>query len=404
MTEARSLQKQFHRAQRLEAIGTLASGIAHDLNNILSPILMAAGLLRGDNTSSSAERMLNIIESSANRGAGIVKQVLTFARGAEGERVLIQPKHLIGEIGKIMVQTFPRNIEVITNYPPDLRPIQGDATQLHQVLLNLCVNARDAIIGVQAGPDGAEPQRVLTLAAENTDVDEHFASTNPGAIFGPHIVLRVSDTGVGMSPELLDRIFDPFFTTKEPGQGTGLGLATVLGIVKSHRGFLTVQSEIGKGTAFKVFLPAELNGEAQSKDMPPPSSPPRGKGELILVVDDEPPIREALVRTLESFNYRCFTAEDGSDALALYFARREEIDVVLTDLAMAQMDGVKLVRSLRRIDPNARVVVSSGHIQREIAQELQSLGVDDFIEKPYNAERLLRALRNVIDRPPTAGS
>jgi PAS domain S-box-containing protein len=397
ITEARSLQKQFHRAQRLEAIGTLASGIAHDLNNILSPILMAAGLLRSDTQSPSGQRMLNIIESSAERGAGIVKQVLTFARGAEGERVLIQPKHLIGELGKIMGQTFPKNIEVVTNFPPDLWPVIGDATQLHQVLLNLCVNARDAILASHPAPNGMEPQRVLTLAAENTVVDEHFASTNPGAVYGPHIVLRVSDTGTGMTPEVMDRIFDPFFTTKEPGQGTGLGLATVLGIVKSHRGFLTVQSEIGRGTAFKVFLPAEIGDHLPSKDDAPPPAPPRGKGELILVVDDEPPIREALVKTLESCNYRCFTAEDGSDALALYFARRGEIDVVLTDLAMAQMDGVRLVRSLRRIDPGVRVVVSSGHIQREVAQELETLGVKVLIEKPYNADQLLRALRNVID-------
>jgi two-component system cell cycle sensor histidine kinase/response regulator CckA len=157
---------------------------------------------------------------------------------------------------------------------------------------------------------------------------------------------------------------------------------------------------MGKGTAFKVFIPAEIHGDVQSKDAAPISAPPRGRGELILVVDDEPPIREALVRTLESVNYRCFTAEDGSDALALYFARRGEIDVVLTDLAMAQVDGVKLVRSLRRVNPDVRVVVSSGHIQREVAQELESLGVADFIEKPYNADQLLRALRNVIDRVP----
>jgi two-component system, cell cycle sensor histidine kinase and response regulator CckA len=399
ITEARSLQKQFHRAQRLEAIGTLASGIAHDLNNILSPILMAAGLLRTETDSPSAERMLNIIESSADRGAGIVKQVLTFARGADGERVLLQPKHLIGELGKIMAQTFPKNIDVVTNFPPDLWPVVGDATQLHQVLLNLCVNARDAIIAQKPNSDGVESQRVITLAAENTTVDEHFASMNPGAIFGPHVVLRVSDTGAGMTPEVMDRIFDPFFTTKEPGQGTGLGLATVLGIVKSHRGFLTVQSDVGKGTAFKVFLPAETSSDAQAREAATPvSPPPRGNGELILVVDDEPPIREALVKTLESYNYRCFTAEDGSDALALYFARRGEIDVVLTDLAMAQMDGVKLVRSLRRIDPYVRVAVSSGHIQQEVAKELETLGVNVLIEKPYNADQLLRALKNVLKK------
>ena len=170
--------------------------------------------------------------------------------------------------------------------------------------------------------------------------------------------------------------------------------------MKSHRGFLTVQSEIGNGTAFKVFLPAVTDSSVHAKEPTAPVAPPRGHGELILVVDDEPPIREALVRTLESYNYRCFIAEDGSDALALYFARREEIDVVLTDLAMAQMDGVQLVRNLRRVDPNVRVVVSSGHIQREVAQELQSLGVSDLIEKPYNADQLLRALQKVIQRAP----
>jgi len=401
MTEARSLQKQFHRAQRLEAIGTLASGIAHDLNNILSPILMATGLLRTDCPSENGQRMLNIIEGSADRGAGIVKQVLTFARGVEGERVLIQPKHLICELSKIMAQTFPRNIEVVTGYPAELWPVNGDATQLHQVVLNLCVNARDAILAVPTGKDGLEPRRVLTLEAENAEVDGHFASMNPGATLGPHVVVRVSDTGTGMTPELVDRIFDPFFTTKEPGKGTGLGLATVLGIVKSHGGFLTVQSEVGRGTAFKVFLPAETSEGTRAAEQAPAAPPAHGNGELILVVDDEPPIREALVRTLESYNYRCFTAEDGSDALALYFTRRGEIDVVLTDLAMAQMDGVKLVRSLRRIDPAVRVVVSSGHIQREAAEELESLGVDVCIEKPYNAEQLLRALRKVLDRNQT---
>jgi PAS domain S-box-containing protein len=397
-TEARQFEKQFLRTQRLEAIGTLASGIAHDLNNILSPIMMAAGLLRRElQDDADGTRMLNIIESSANRGAGIVKQVLTFARGAEGERVVLQPKHLLSELTKIMAQTFPRNIDIQTSFPPDLWLINGDATQLHQVLLNLCVNARDAILSLPATAGGTEPHRELKVIAENSVVDQHFAAMNSGAQLGPHVILSVSDTGTGMSAEVMDKIFDPFFTTKEPGKGTGLGLATTLGIVKSHGGFLLVQSEIGKGTTFRVFLPAASEADAKAVNVQDNRPVAMGRGELILVVDDEAPIREALVQTLEGNGYRCYTAEDGSDALALYFTRRDEIDVVITDIAMAQMDGVKLTRSLRRLDPEVRVIVSSGHIQRENGQELEALGVEVFLEKPYNADKLLRALRKVLD-------
>lgn len=395
ITETRQLEQHFLRNQRLEAIGTLASGIAHDLNNILAPILMAVGLLRKDARGTPMERMINIIESSAERGAGVVKQVLTFARGVEGERALLQSKHLLGELSKIMMQTFPPSIDVRTNFPPNLWMITGDATQLHQVLLNLCVNARDAVLSVPTRPDRGEPERVLTISAENTEIDEHFASMNPGAQLGPHVVFRVADSGTGMSPETMDKIFDPFFTTKDPGKGTGLGLATVIGIVKSHGGFLTVQSELGHGTAFKVYIPAA--GDAA--EAPPPIAPAPvvgGNGELVLIVDDEPPIREALVRTLEANGYRCFTAEDGTDALALYFTRRDEIDVVITDIAMAQMDGVKLVKSLRRLKPDVRVIVSSGHMQKENQDALQSLGVSFFLDKPYSAEKLLRALFAIL--------
>lgn len=389
ITETKKLEAQFLRAQRLEAIGTLASGIAHDLNNILSPILMSVGILRGTVKDPDSERMLSIIEGSAERGAGIVKQVLTFARGVEGERVLVQAKHLLGELDKIMAQTFPRNLDIQLRVAPDLWPLNGDATQLHQVLLNLCVNARDAM------PAGGG----LVVGAENVQVDEHFASMNPGAQLGPHIVMRVSDTGSGISPETMEKIFDPFFTTKEVGKGTGLGLATVVGIVKSHAGFLTVQSEIGIGTSFKVYLPASPDEQAvgKTRDLKPVTG---GRGELILVVDDEKPIREALVRTLQSNGYRAYTAEDGTDALALYFQRRNEIDVVITDILMGQMDGVTLVRSLRRLDPKVRVIASSGHMQKETITILTGLGVNTFLDKPYTAEKLLRAVTSVLQSEP----
>ncbi len=388
VTETKKLESQFLRAQRLESIGTLASGIAHDLNNILSPILMSVSIMRRDVRDPDEERMLNIIEGSAERGAGIVKQVLTFARGAEGERVLLQPKHLVSELAKIMAQTFPRNIDIQTNLPTELWTVLGDATQLHQVLLNLCVNARDAL-GAQGG--------TLTVSAENLEIDQHFASTNPGAQLGSHVALRVADSGSGMSPETMDKIFDPFFTTKEVGKGTGLGLATVIGIVKSHGGFLTVQSDIGVGTTFSVFLPASRDSEAATKE--DEAAVADGKDELILVVDDEASIREALVSTLAAHGYRAYTAEDGTDALALYFQRKNEIAVVLTDLAMGQMDGIALIRALRKIDPAVRVIVSSGHFQKENLAVLNGLGVKVFLEKPYTADKLLRALRQVLETP-----
>ena len=391
ITETKKLESQFLRAQRLESIGTLASGIAHDLNNILSPILMAVAILRRTFDNPEDEKMLNIVESSAERGAGIVKQVLTFARGAEGERVLIQPKHLVSELSKIMAQTFPRNIDIQTNLPTDLWTVMGDANQLHQVLLNLCVNARDAM-----GADGG----TLTVVAENMGIDEHFASMNPGAQLGWHVALRVSDTGSGMSPETMDKIFDPFFTTKELGKGTGLGLATVIGIVKGHGGFLNVQSQLGVGTTFSVYLPASRDAEVAKKE--DEAAVARGKGELVLVVDDEAPIREALVGTLAAHGYRVFTAEDGTDALALYFQRKSEIAVVLTDLAMGQMDGIALVRALRKIDPAARVIVSSGHFQKENLAVLNGLGVKVLLEKPYTADKLLRAVRKVLEPAPAA--
>jgi CheY-like chemotaxis protein len=346
---------------------------------------MSCGILRRELEDEDTLKMLSIIEGSAERGAGIVKQVLTFARGVEGERVLLQLKHLVSELSKVMAQTFPRNIDIQTHFPPDLWTVQGDATQLHQVLLNLCVNARDAM------PGGGS----IRLSAENVNVDEQLAGMNPGAQLGAHVVLRASDTGSGMTPETMEKIFDPFFTTKEVGKGTGLGLATVIGIVKSHGGFLTVQSEVGVGTTFSVFLPASLDTKDAGEDTKEETIA-KGNGELVLVVDDEPPIREALVRTLTANNYRVFTAEDGSDALALYFQRRSEIALVVTDLSMGQMDGVTLVRSLRKYDPKVRVIVSSGHMQKENIVVLEGMGVKLFLDKPYTAEKLLRAVQEIL--------
>ena len=386
ITEKKNLERQFLRAQRLESIGTLASGIAHDLNNILAPILMSIGLMRKSVTDEGTQKLLTTIESSAERGADIVRQVLTFARGVEGERILIQPRHIINELVKIMVQTFPKNIQIRTKFPRDLWPVHGDPTQLHQILLNLCVNARDAM------PEGGE----LLVAAENRTVDEQYLAMNPEASSGSFVVLQVSDAGSGIPPEVLEKIFDPFFTTKEPGKGTGLGLSTVLGIVKSHGGFLNIETRVGAGTTFRIFIPASPSADTGGDNVNPEVEIPRGNGELILLVDDEPSVRVAATKTLELHGYRIYTAEDGTDALALYFQRRAEISLILTDIEMDLMDGVTLVRSLKKLDAKVPVIVSSGQGHAEQKNMLRNLGVKKFLDKPYGADQLLRIVHEAI--------
>ena len=386
VTEQKKLETHLLRAQRLESIGTLASGVAHDLNNILTPILMCAEVLKGNPSEKDLPALVSMIEESAKRGANVVKQVLTFARGIEGERVVIKPSHLIQEMVDIAQKTFPKIIEIVGRYPDDLWSINGDPTQLHQVLLNLSVNARDAM------PNGGS----LTLGAENFNVDENYASMMPGAKPGPHVMLRVTDTGGGMPRAMIDKIFDPFFTTKEVGKGTGLGLSTTLGIVKSHSGFISVYSEPGKGTTFKVFLPAAAIQEelAQSKTS---IVPIQGNGELILVVDDEPNILGITKMILEKHKYDVVSANDGPEALAIFAQQMKSISVVLTDLSMPYMDGVALVRSLKKMRPDLSIVASTGQGEQAGLPELQSLGVKNFLTKPYDVPKLLRAVNDALE-------
>jgi two-component system, cell cycle sensor histidine kinase and response regulator CckA len=290
------------------------------------------------------------------------------------------------EMTKVMAQTFPKNVNVHTSIPANLWMVTGDATQLHQILLNLCVNARDAM-----GDKGGN----IRISCENVEVDQQLASMNPGAQLGSHVCISVADTGSGMTPEVMEKIFDPFFTTKEQGKGTGLGLATVIGIVKGHRGFITLQSQVGVGTTFRVFLPADVEAKDASAEEDD-SEGLRGHGETLLVVDDEATIREAIVTTLEVNGYHCYTAEDGTDALALFFERRDNISAVITDLHMGVMDGVELTRSLRKLAPETKIIVSSGHISGEKRGTLEGLGVTAMLEKPYTAEKLLRAVRDTL--------
>jgi PAS domain S-box-containing protein len=386
VTGQKKLETQLLRSQRLESIGTLASGVAHDLNNILTPILMCAHTLRGDPDDHDRQSAISLIEESAQRGAGVVKQVLTFARGIEGERVLMKPNHLLEEMIDIARKTFPKSIQLTGRYPENLWSIQGDPTQLHQVLLNLSVNARDAM------PSGGS----LTLAAENFMVDEHYAAMTPDAKVGPYVLLRVCDTGSGMPRATIEKIFDPFFTTKELGKGTGLGLSTALGIVKSHGGFISVYSESGKGTTFKLFLPAVMGNE-DLQDSKTAMAPTDGKGQQILIVDDEPNILQVTKMIFEKHNYRVIAANDGTEALALFAQQMHSIEGVITDIAMPYMDGVALVRTLKKMKSDLAIIASTGQDDQPRLLELQSLGVKDFLTKPYSAEKLLTTLKGSLE-------
>jgi two-component system, cell cycle sensor histidine kinase and response regulator CckA len=385
VTEQKKLETHLLRAQRLESIGTLASGVAHDLNNILTPILVCAQRLQSGVPEKDMKSMAALMEISARRGASVVKQVLTFARGVEGERVLIKPSHLIEEMIDIARKTFSKSIELKSRYPEDLWSIEGDPTQLHQVLLNLSVNARDVM------PQGGS----LIIAAENFDVDEHYASIAPGAKAGPHVLLRVSDTGSGMSREVIDKIFDPFFTTKEIGKGTGLGLSTVFGIVKDHGGFISVYSEIGRGTTFKIFLPAQLKELPDESGMTPELL--EGHGELVLLVDDEANILRVTKMALENKNYQVVSASDGREALKIFSEQSDSIKVVLTDMDLPHLGGVALAREIRKMKPDMALIASTGQGEYANIAELQPLGVVNFLTKPYDTEKLLMTLRSAME-------
>lgn len=387
ISEKRKLETQFLRAQRMESIGTLAGGIAHDLNNILAPILMAVQMLELKVTDESSRRMLELLRANTERGSEMVKQILSFARGVSGERVTVQPKHLIKEIVKILKETFPKSVTTRFKIADDLWVINGDATQLHQVLMNLCVNARDAM------PAGG----TLTIESDNTVVDETYAEMMLSARPGPYVRISVADTGAGIAPEHLNQIFDPFFTTKEVGQGTGLGLATVLGILKSHDGFVNVYSEIGKGSQFTLYLPASEAAALQPAQVAVPGLP-AGRGELILIVDDEQAIREITKVTLEAFNYRALTANDGAQAVALFARHAGEVNAVLTDMMMPVMDGAALTIALRSLDPQIKIIASSGHYAEGKMAEATSAGVNAFLPKPYTADKLLKTLAEVLGK------
>lgn len=385
VTEKQQLEAQFLRAQRMQSIGTLAGGIAHDLNNLLSPILSSVQLMqmRASLQQEKKELLLRTIETNTKRGASLVKQVLSFARGIEGQRTIVQLKHLIAEIKHTALETFPKAVDVHTHVAPDLWTVFGDATQLHQVLMNLCINASDAM------PDGG----TLNIEAFNLLVDSNYARLHLDAKVGPYIVVSVSDTGTGIAPDVIDRIFEPFFTTKDFGKGTGLGLSTVHMIVKGHGGFVDVISSVGQGTQMKVYLPAI---HAIEPVQPEEAQIPLGNGELILVVDDEESIREICKVSLETYNYRVLTANDGLEAVALYAEHRHEIRLAIIDMMMPTMDGAMAIRALEHINPDVKVIAMSGLLSGSEVPSSVDNHVKAFLPKPIAITELLTRIKQIL--------
>jgi two-component system, cell cycle sensor histidine kinase and response regulator CckA len=362
---------------------------------MLAPILLAAPMLRDHVNDPSALSLLNTLEKSAERGANLVRQILAFAHGTAGDHRLLQARHLLRDISSVIAGTFPKSITLEDHIPTDLWPIKANPTQVHQVLLNLSVNARDAM------PNGG----TLRLRAENVRLDDAAAAAIDGARSGSFVVLHVEDTGTGIAPEVLKGMWQPFFTTKETDKGTGLGLSTVRGIVENHNGFIQVKTELGRGSCFRVYFPA-AEEELADRATAAPRPVQRGNGELILVVDDERQIREMTFTMLTRNGYRVLLAADGTEAALVFAERAAEIRLVITDLHMPNLDGAMLGRALRRITPTAKLLVMSGMSS--------SLGTrpdykpeefaDAFLHKPFKPEKLLTVVHDLLRPNPHAAA
>jgi PAS domain S-box-containing protein len=385
ITDKKIIEQQFLRAQRLESVGTMASGLLHDLNNILTPIILAVPFMKEKLKDETSQDILRTLESSAKRGEGVVRQLMSFVRGMQGEHVTLQLKHLLWELLNFVSETFPPMIKVRRHCPKGIWNVEGDATQLYQVLMNLSINARDAM------PNGG----TLAIDLQNVVLNEQEASLHFKAQPGPYVVLSVKDAGTGISPEIINQIFDPFFTTKEPGKGTGLGLSSVLSIVKSHGGFIDVLSEINKGTEFKVFLPAKE--DKVKEKVTKGTYLPMGHGETVLVVDDERSLQDLVRATLESRKFKVMTAFDGHEAISIYEKNKNTIDVVLLDMLMPNMNGLTTIPALRRINPNIKIIGMSGSLIENLPGDLSVLVEEmPFLQKPFDSEDMVMLVNNEI--------
>lgn len=385
ITDRKKRERAAHRSQRLESIGTLAGGIAHDLNNVLTPILMGARLLSSGKNLKDPTGLLETMVASAQRGADLVKQLLSFAGGIRKERNAVDIEQTIAETRGLLEHTLPKSIQIETVVEQNCSPVYGDATEVSQILMNLSINARDAM------PNGG----ILRIEAEPVHLDQNAAHINPDARPGHYVLLKVSDTGCGMTAEIIDRIFDPFFTTKDVGKGTGLGLATVQGIVKSYDGFINVYSEPGHGTTFSVYVPAI---ERDLGERPPAdgiSKASDGKESTVLVVDDEVFILQMTEAALQMNGYEVVTAQNGEEAIAIFSQRHGDFALVLLDMMMPGLDGLQTLDQLRQIDPRVPIIACSGLRTTQREEEVRLHGAKAFLPKPYTETQLFQLLSEV---------
>jgi len=387
ITEKKQMENQLFHSQRLEILGTLASGIAHDFNNILTPIIGIAQLLplKFPNSDSETQNLFSLLEYNSKRGVELVRQILSFARKSSGKLSNLKVSNLLLEIVATIRNTFPKSIEIYLKLDSDLHSwkVLGNKTRLYQVFMNLCINARDAM------PDGG----TLTISLENIYIDENYLQIHNSAPIGSYVVVTVTDTGIGIPDEIKKKIFEPFFTTKERLKGTGLGLSTVMTIIKNHNGFLNVYSELGKGSQFKVYLPAVEPKSNQAKTKLQLKS---GNQELILIVDDEVTIQQITKAFLEKYNYRTLLARNGIEAIEIYKQHPRKIDAVLMDMMMPSMNGLKAIQSLQEIDSQVKIIATSGIFSPERIANLNAAGIEHILSKPYTLTKLLNTLDRAI--------
>ena len=386
--QRKSLQAQLIQAQKLESLGTLAGGIAHDFNNILGIILGYSQLIQKENPSpESISRSADAIQKATARGAALVKQLLTFARKEESAYEHVQLNDIANEVARLLNETLSKTITVSSDLDPDIPYLDADATQLHQVLLNLCVNSRDAM------PNGGTLE-IITQSVGSEIMSAKFQHARRGE----YILLRVTDTGIGMDDATRRRIFDPFFTTKEIGKGTGLGLALVHSIVSNHGGFIEVESQPDRGTTFDIYLPAGGRRSRENLVREISALDAQDRTGTILLIEDEEMLREIVKAVVESKGYRIIAARDGEEGIDLYSRRRSEIDVVISDLGLPKASGQEVLEKIMSIDSNANLIAASGFMEPEVRANLLKIGVTHFVHKPYSPDDLLKTIEQTIDR------
>jgi CheY-like chemotaxis protein len=381
------METELMQAQKMEAIGTLAGGIAHEFNNLLQVISGSLQLLFKSKSADNPDaRYLNHIDKAVQRATTLTKKLLVYSRRVESQLEVVDLNHQVTQVCELLERLIPKMITIEQALDPKLRPVRADPAQLEQVIMNLAVNARDAM------PHGGR----FTLETRNVLLDEEYCRSHVGTSPGRYVCLSVSDTGTGMDQEVLERIFDPFFTTKEPGKGTGLGLAIVYSIVTNHNGFVRCMSEKGKGTTFEIYFPAETGEVVGRLSERVLDHEIQGSGETILLVDDEQEVLEVGRELLERFGYRVLTAYDGENAMEVFSEFESDVQCVILDLNMPGLDGQSCLERLLSRSPRMKIIVATGYLERERRKEMIESGASGFITKPYRFTDMLRELKRAL--------